>query len=80
MSITPPPSPLQQLSPYASSSIRQLVVVTDVDMTMGAMCRFMVKWIIASIPAIIISSIVIFFVAAFATILFGGLFAGLMKH
>ena len=37
---------------------RQTVVITDIDMTIGAMCRFMVKWAIASIPAAILIFIV----------------------
>jgi hypothetical protein len=72
----PPPSP----SPYALSSSRQLVVVTDIDMTMGKMCKFMIKWIIASIPAIIISSLIILFIGVFATVIFGGLFASLLRR
>jgi hypothetical protein len=32
----------------------QRLIVTDVDMTIGAMCRFMVKWAIAAIPAFLI--------------------------
>ena len=56
------------------------MVVTDIDMSMGKMCKFMIKWIIASIPAIIISSVIILFVGGFATLLFGGLFASLMRH
>lgn len=34
------------------------VVVTDVDMPMASIVRFMVKWVIASIPAIIILTII----------------------
>jgi len=32
----------------------QRVIITDIDMSIGAMCRFMIKWAIASIPAFII--------------------------
>ncbi len=32
----------------------QPVVVVDINMSFGAMVRFMVKWVLASIPAIII--------------------------
>jgi len=35
----------------------QRVTITDIDMPIGSMCRFMVKWAIASIPAFIILSI-----------------------
>jgi hypothetical protein len=38
---------------YSSNGENELqrVVITDVDMTIGAMIRFMLKWAIASIPA-----------------------------
>ena len=42
------------------------VVVVDVDMPMGAMVRLLVKWAIASIPAMLI------------LLLIGGLLAGLI--
>ncbi len=32
----------------------QAVVVRDIDMPMGSMIRFMVKWAIAAIPAVFI--------------------------
>jgi hypothetical protein len=34
------------------------VVVTDIDMPFGSMVRFMVKWSIAAIPALIILVII----------------------
>jgi hypothetical protein len=37
-------------------SLRE-VVVTDIDMPFGSMVRFMVKWAIASIPALIILAV-----------------------
>ena len=39
---------------YVSEGEPQRVVVTDIDMTIGTMCRFMVKWSIAAIPASLI--------------------------
>ncbi len=69
MSTLPTPTPV-----YVPASTRQSVV-TDVDMSIFAMCRFMVKWAIAAIPAFIILWIVAF--AAFAFIY---AFLGLPSH
>jgi hypothetical protein len=55
MSTLPPQPPS-----YSVPSIRQSVVVTDVDMSIAAMCRFMIKWAIASIPALIILWLLMF--------------------
>ena len=49
------------LSRYDES---QRVVITDIDMTIGTMCRFMVKWAIAAIPASIILAVIWLIVAA----------------
>jgi hypothetical protein len=70
MSSLPTPTPV-----YVPASTRQSVVVTDVDMSIFSMCRFMVKWAIAAIPAFIILWIVAF--AAFAFIY---AFLGLPSH
>jgi len=43
----------------------QNVVVTDIKMPFSSMVEFMVKWAIASIPALIILFIIGFFVASF---------------
>ena len=37
------------------------VIVTDIQMPFGSMVVFMVKWVIASIPALIILAILAFF-------------------
>lgn len=55
------------------------MVVTDIDMTIGAMCRFMVKWAIAAIPALIIIWLIFAAVGICAALLFGGLIHGLMS-
>jgi len=47
------------------------VVITDIDMTIGGMCRFMVKWTIASIPAAIILFVLWFIVRAIIALVFG---------
>ena len=48
------------------------VSVTDVNMPFFSMVRFMVKWAVASIPALLIVAIVGVFLAA----VLGGLFGG----
>ena len=49
------------------------VVVRDIQMPFGSMVVFMVKWTIASIPAMI----VVFVVVAIAAAVLGGIFGGL---
>jgi len=52
------------------------VVVTDIKMSFGSMVVFMVKWVIASIPAVIIlfliGSVLVLFFGMVVEILFGG--------
>ena len=54
--------------------MNQQVTVTDIRMPFGSMVTFMVKWALASIPAIII----LFLVGAVVSALFGGLMATLI--
>jgi hypothetical protein len=49
------------------------VIVRDVEMSFGSMVVFIIKWTLASIPALIILFVVGMMLAA----IFGGLFAGL---
>jgi hypothetical protein len=49
----------------------QQVVVTNISMPFGSMVIFMIKWAIASIPAVIILSIIGFFAWAFILSLLG---------
>lgn len=51
---------------------RRDVVVTDIRMPFWSMVKFMVKWSIAAIPAMIILSIVLLMVVASTVILLGG--------
>jgi hypothetical protein len=51
---------------------KQEVVVVDIKMPFSSMVVFMVKWVIASIPAILI--LVMLF--GFASALLGGFFGG----
>ena len=52
----------------------QSVIVTDIHMPFGSMVAFMVKWAIASIPAIIILSIVGLVISAVFYGVIGGIF------
>ena len=49
------------------------VVVTDINMSFISMVIFMVKWVVASIPAFIILSIT----GAVLMMLFGGIMSGM---
>ncbi len=51
----------------------QVVIVKDIDMSIGAMCLFMLKWAIAAIPA----ALILGFLFLFLGILFGGILGGL---
>jgi hypothetical protein len=69
---TPPPQPrsaIPTVSVTQPSSKPQIqrVIVTDINMSFSSMIEFMVKWAIASIPAIIILSIIIFATLALLT-------------
>jgi hypothetical protein len=57
MSLLNPNDPFNPTSSRDASEPHR-VVIADMDMTIGAMCRFMVKWAIASIPAAILIFIV----------------------
>jgi len=54
-----------------SNSDGDKVVVTDIDMKFGSMVLFMVKWAVASIPAVII--LVVLGFAAFVMLGFLGM-------
>lgn len=53
----------------AEKKIISSVVVVDIQMPFGSMVTFMVKWVLASIPAIVILFVIGIFLAA----IFGGL-------
>ncbi|NTV60985.1 MAG: hypothetical protein HGA77_06730 [Chlorobiaceae bacterium] len=63
-----------------NTSDARRVVVTDIRMPFWSMVTFMVKWSFASIPAIILLSIVIGIIMAVVTALFGAMWGvhGLM--
>lgn len=52
---------------------RTQVTVVDVQMPFGSMVVFILKWTLASIPAVIIIAILAFIIAT----VFGGIFASL---
>ncbi len=54
--------------------MNQEVTVTDIKMPFGSMVVFMVKWALASIPAIII----LFLVGAVVSVVFSGFIAALI--
>jgi hypothetical protein len=57
----------------------QQVTVIDVNMPFGSMVGFMVKWAIASIPALIILFVLSMVLIAIASVVFGGLFAAFAR-
>jgi hypothetical protein len=68
------PTVLTQPAPYSSisGSHIQQVVVTDIHMPFGSMVGFMVKWAIASIPALIILILIgIIFSGVFGSLILG---------
>lgn len=52
------------------SKDKREVIVTDIQMPFFSMVVFMIKWVLASIPAIIILAIIFFF----GTAIFAGIF------
>ncbi len=53
------------------------VTVTNVKMPFWSMVGFQVKWVIASIPALIVLLVLLFLLAAVLSMLFGGAILGL---
>lgn len=75
MSTLPPLPP----TPYVvAPSAAQTVVITDINMSIGAMCRFMVKWVIAAIPAALIIWALLIVVGILVAAVFGGIIHGLL--
>jgi len=76
---TLPPTPTPAPITYAfTPTAIQTVVISDVNMTIGAMCRFMIKWAIAAIPAVFILWLLFFTFAMVLALVFGGLFHGVL--
>jgi hypothetical protein len=69
-----PPVPI----PYSSSlDMRQRVIVTDVDMPFGSMVVFIIKWTLASIPALIILWLIFVVIFILLALDFGSVFHGM---
>ena len=58
--------------PSQANDDHQNIIVTDIQMPFGSMVVFMVKWVIASIPAFIILFVLFVIVSA----IFGGIVTG----
>ena len=60
----------------------QKVVVTDIRMPFWSMVIFMVKWVFASIPALLIFSLIMSLIMTGITTLFGAMwgFHGMFQH
>jgi len=75
MSTQPPLPP----TPYTvSPSATQTVVISDINMSIGAMCRFMVKFVIAAIPAALIIWVLLILVGILVATIFGGIIHGML--
>lgn len=72
--ITIPSYSASASSSMQRSPTQQSIKISDFDMPFSSMVAFMVKWAIASIPAIII----LFVIGMVAAGIFGGVIAGLM--
>ena len=57
-------------------SVSEEVIVKDINMSFGSMVIFMIKWAIASIPALIILSVLLTIVGGILGGIFGGLLMG----
>lgn len=75
---TPPPTRSQdpvQVSyvpaPNQPQYITGRVIVTDIDMPFRSMVNFIMKWMLATIPALILASVLGAFISAVAWFLFG---------
>jgi hypothetical protein len=71
-----PPTHLPYVQPLDT---RQRVIVTDVDMPFGSMVVFIIKWTIASIPALILLWLIFIAVFVVLGLIFGSVFHG-MSH
>lgn len=76
----PAPQPTREVAltaPRAVMSQIQPVTVVDINMSFGSMVVFMIKWAIASIPALIILGIMLAIVSAILSGILGGILYGL---
>jgi hypothetical protein len=66
--------PVQTSTPIAAGT--QPVTVVDIRMPFGSMVVFMIKWALASIPAVLIIWFILAIIIFLGSLLFGGLFGG----
>ncbi len=52
-------NPHYQQPPIAPTVPHERIVISDIDMPFGSMVKFMIKWSLASIPALIIISLIV---------------------
>jgi hypothetical protein len=69
-----PPAPIAYSSPLDT---RQRVIVTDVEMPFGSMVVFIIKWVLASIPALIILWLILLIISVLVAIVVGSIFHGM---
>jgi uncharacterized membrane protein YvbJ len=67
-------SAVQSLTKHVTS-----VVVTDIRMPFGSMVTFMVKWAIASVPAMVILVIIVFVMLTILATVFGGILGAMLR-
>ncbi len=60
------------------ASVRQSVVVTGIEMSVGDLCRFLIKAMIAAIPVVLVCALVMMLVGFAAVKYFGGV--GVILH
>lgn len=80
--VRPPPQETPTRPADPSSPPQQIygrVIVTDIDMPFRSMVNFIMKWMLATIPALILASVLGAFLSAFAWLLFG-ILVGLMSR
>jgi hypothetical protein len=75
MSTLPPSIPP---APVTYAYTPQTVVISDINMSIGAMCRFMIKWVIAAIPAVFILWLLFVTFAMVLALVFGGFIHGIV--
>lgn len=80
-----PPPPAKEASPYQPPSApidpsradystpAQRVIVTDFDMPFGSMVLFIIKWVLASIPAMLILWLLMVVLLGVGALVLGGL-------
>ena len=69
-----PPAHIAYTAPLDT---RPRIVLTDIDMPFGSMVVFLIKWMLASIPALIILWLIFIAIFLVLSLIFGGMFHGM---